>query len=72
MRKPFSASVALAVMLAADGILAEAMVIVKEPPPPPPRGAGQADSRAPRSGMVWVPATIRGIEAGITGCRAGG
>ena len=53
MRNPFSASVALAAMLA--GTLAQAGVVVKEPPPPPPRGAGLTSSRAPRSGMVWVP-----------------
>jgi hypothetical protein len=55
MRKPFSACVAFAAMLAAEGALAQAMVIPKEPPPPPPRGAGQEDSRAPRVRMVWVP-----------------
>lgn len=54
MRKRFSATVALAAMLAAQRTLAQAMVIVKEPPPPPPRGAGQASSRAPRPGMVWA------------------
>jgi hypothetical protein len=53
--KPFSASVALVAMLGAAGTLAQAMVVAKEPPPPPPRGAGQADSRAPRVGMVWAP-----------------
>ena len=56
MRKPFSASIiALAATLVVEGTLAHAMVLVKEPPPPPPRGAGQVDSRAPRSGMVWAP-----------------
>jgi hypothetical protein len=55
MRNPLLASVAFAAMLAAEGTLAQAMVITKEPPPPPPRGAGQEDSRAPRVGMVWVP-----------------
>ena len=55
MTNPFSASVALVAMLGAAGTLAQAMVVAKEPPPPPPRGAGQADSRAPRVGMVWAP-----------------
>src|SRR5215471_18739057 len=55
MRKRFSAFVALVAILAAEGTLAQAMVIVKEPPPPPPRGAGQELSRAPRAGMVWAP-----------------
>ena len=72
MRKPFSASVALAAMLAAEGTLAQAMVIVKEPPPPPPRGAGQALSRAPVLGWFGPPVITRGIEEGISGCRSGG
>ena len=55
MRNLFSATVVFVATLAAEGKLAQAMVIPKEPPPPPPRGAGQEDSRAPRVGMVWVP-----------------
>ena len=55
MRNLFSATVVFVATLAAEGKLAQAMVIPKEPPPPPPRGAGQEDSRAPRVGMVGVP-----------------
>lgn len=59
MRRPFSASVALAALLAGEGTLAQAMITVKEPPPPPPRWAGQAFSRAHRRGTVWTPGYYR-------------
>jgi hypothetical protein len=72
MRRRFSAFVAFLAMLAAEGTLAQAMVIVKEPPPPPPRGAGQASSQAPRTGMVWAPGYYTWHRGRFCGCRARG
>jgi hypothetical protein len=72
MRNPFSASVAFAAMLAAEGILAQAMVIPKEPPPPPPRGPVKRIAGLRVSGWFGSLVTTRGIAAGISGYRAGG
>ena len=72
MRNLFSATVVFVATLAAEGKLAQAMVIPKEPPPPPPRGPVKRIAGLRVSGWFGCLVTTRGFEAGISGRRAGG